>query len=216
MFRNHNTQITAVVLAVLIGLSLFSGGVAAADDGYLGGFAEPADDGPSWLPFDVPSGAQIAETVSGMSDRAKHRIMGPESTAAESATAVQEEYNDHSTAYETYVNHRVTADTDHDVVELTLTLDDTSETVYWVADVNSTDDTFENTSIVDNTDRTVDQTVALDGIAAENAADELTRFHDDYVVDNTTPKRGDGYLTGLGARYAGHAQSSLIDIKEDV
>lgn len=217
MINKRYTHAVAVFVALLvIASTVFTGAaVATGDDGYFGGFVEDPDaSDDSFLPFDTPTGAQVWAVVDGFQTRALHAVSGGSgASAADAADDVQAEYNIHTAEYEQYLNDRVTADSNHDVVAVTFTLDDKSDTVYWVADVNSTDDSFENTSVVDSTDRTVDQTMELHGLGAENAAKELSGFHDDYVTENKTPQRGSGYLTGLGAKYAGDIDTTLIEIQ---
>lgn len=135
-------------------------------------------------------------------------------TAASCAEDIQTELNSNNQTYETYVNNRINASTDRNVVKVTCKyeadgglLDETMETesVYVVADV--TNGSYSNMTVVDSTNRSVDERVVLTGLAVQQLPDDLKAFTDDYAAKGKTP--GKGYERMMAAKYAGHVEGTF-------
>lgn len=151
----------------------------------------------------------VAKALSEVSDvysvaRSFATGIGDDTTATEAADAAQTEFNDHSSAYDTYVNQRTNASTSADVLKVTFDLEAT-DTRYVVADVNGSD--YENVSMVTSTDRQVDESCTLSGSAARSAADELEQFHEEYVKPGENPTAT--YLAMMNAQYSGVTNCSF-------
>ena len=196
MIRNALT----IALAVLL--------VAQAAVGPAAGQSES---GPLDSAFSAAEESTVLNSLEGLRDgifgRISDSVAGAtdDRTAADMATDLQTEYNDNSAAYERWMNNRTTADTSLDVLELTISQDDSSETLYLTADV--VDGSYTNTTMRNSTDRTVDESCELEGNAARNAADELGEFREDFVTEDTNVTND--YLTSMASRYGGNVDCSF-------
>lgn len=144
----------------------------------------------------------------------------PARNPSECAGDISSEVNNHSAAYEEYINKRVAASNNTDVIEVRCRYAEngelTTSTVYIVADVANGE--YQNLSAVSSTNRTVDETVVLTGKATEEMPDELVTFREDYVATNTTPPKS--YEPKLGSKYASYVHGTpsflppLSDLEE--
>jgi len=189
----------AAILAVLL--------VAHA----VGPVAGQSDSGPLDSAFSAAEESTVLNSLEGLRDGIMGRISDSvagatdDRTAADMAVDLQTEYNDNSDAYEGWMNNRTTADTSLDVLELTISQDDQSETLYLTADV--VDGSYTNTTMQNSTDRTVDESCELEGNAARNAADELGEFREDFVATDGNVTAD--YLSSMGTRYGGNVDCSF-------
>lgn len=186
-----------ILLALVVVLATVPGGVAAQDDGFLSGFGDDEDDG------GVLDTALAA--ASGLADRARMAVANvgaEETTAGDDAQAAQEAFNDRSGEFLDYANERTTASTEWDVIAVTFEREDSdSATVYLVATVNDSTDNYTSAEVVDDTNRTVDKELTLRDYASKHAADEVDRFHEQFVDPNESVTRA--YLSRMASKYAG-------------
>lgn len=191
--------LTFVLVAALVAQATVAPAAAQSDDGPLGGMFDAAADS---------EGLNALEAIrDGLLGRATDAWAGvtSEKTASDYATALQAEFNNNSAEYQSWANNHTTADTSLDVLEVTVTQDGESETLYLTADV--VDGAYRNASIVATTDREPDESCELEGNAARNAADELSEFRERFIAggENVT----NGYLTSMGSRYGGNVDCSF-------
>jgi len=173
--------------------------------------AAQSDSGPIDGMFAAAEESTVLNTLEGLRDgflgRASDAVAGAtdDRTASDMAADLQTEFNDNSASYESWANNRTTADTSLDVLELTVTQDDSSETLYLTSDV--VDGDYTNTTMRNSTDRTVDESCEIEGNAARNAADELGDFREDVVgADGNVTN---DYLASMGSRYGGNVDCSF-------
>ncbi|RLM32618.1 hypothetical protein [Haloarcula sp. Atlit-120R] len=190
----------ALLLATLLVVQASVAPVAAqSDEGAIDGMFSAAEE------------STVLNTLEGIRDGVLGRISDgvagatDDRTAGDMAADLQTEYNDNSAAYESWSNNRTTADTSLDVLELTISQDDESETLYLTSDV--VDGSYTNTTMRNSTDRTVDESCEIEGNAARNAADELGEFREDYVADDGNVTTD--YLASMGSRYGSNVDCSF-------
>ncbi|MEF8856880.1 MAG: hypothetical protein V5A16_05600 [Haloplanus sp.] len=211
------SRLTHTTLAVLLVVALVAGAAAPAA-------ATHNDDSDDNSAFDALFGgeddegglataASVANGVRGFVEggvqrtRWKLPLFAPEtSSAAESANATMAEFNDHSADYVAYANARNVSG--GEVVAITFEQNGETETIYLVANYNHSSDEYESAEMVADTDRSVDETVTLDDMAAENAPDELDRFHSEFAEPNedVTPR----YTGEMASKYRSDVSSSLL------
>lgn len=166
----------------------------------------------------------FAETISAAAGgwaSSNSPFSGADRTPSECASDIKTEINDNSATYETYINDRVNASTDRDVVRVECTLetrdglstDVVTETIYLTADVNTSDDSYENISAVDTTDRTVDHTVTLSGAATTDGPDDLVEFREEYAEENETPPQQ--YQARIGGKYSGDVTGTFAFLPDE-
>lgn len=188
---SRHLALVILLVAVLVAVPA----AAQTDDGPIIDLIDGEDDG-------------ILAGIEGFLDGIIARFTDPaaDRSASEAADDLRSEFNAHNDSLETWVNDRTTADTDANVLELTLDPEgDGDETVYLVADVNGSD--YENATLTTSTDRSVDESCTLEDAAAANAADELDAFHNRFVTEDrdVTPR----YRSRLKGQYAGDVSCSF-------
>jgi ribosomal protein S6 len=176
--------------------SVFGDVVSVEDD-------ESADDG--MLTSVRRAASRIAGAASGTLARLTDR--GTDQTASEAADSAQSEFNANNQTIQSYINARATASEDADVLKLTFEIDDESATRYVVADVNGTDGSYENASMVVSTSREVDESCTLEEQAADNAADELGTFVEEFASEDENLSAG--YQGRMASQYAGEVDCSF-------
>lgn len=191
-------------LAVVLGVLL----VAQASVAPVAG---QSDSGPLDSAFSAAEESTALNTLEGLRDG----ILGwgtdvvagatDDRTAADMATDLQTEFNSNSGDYEAWMNNRTTAEMSLDVLEVTISQDGESETLYLTADV--VDGSYTNTTMQNSTDRTADESCELAGNAARNAAGELGEFREDFVATDGNVTAD--YLTSMGTRYGGNVDCSF-------
>ncbi|NLV14363.1 hypothetical protein [Haloarcula argentinensis] len=192
-------RVLTVVLAVLLVTQASVVPVAAQSEGPVDGMFSAAEE------------STLLNTLEGIRDGVLGRISDgvagatDDRTAADMAADLQTEFNSNAGTYESWANNRTTASTSLDVLELTVTQDDESETLYLTSDV--VDGDYTNTTMRNSTDRTVDESCELEGNAARNAADELAEFHEDYVATDGNVTAD--YLSSMASRYGGNVDCSF-------
>ena len=207
-----------IVVAIVLAAAIVPGAVAAQtdsddEDGLLGDLV-----GKMQSVAENPTDAARAAVgyAKGLYANAAYRnpFRDAKRTPEQSATDVQTEFNEHNETYLTYINERVTASSDRNVIELKFTLEsdggDSTETRYryLVADVNETSGDYENATIVSTEpDREVDHTVELSGLATEELPDDLVTFREEYAAENETPPGS--YSRELASKYAGHVHGTF-------
>lgn len=139
------------------------------------------------------------------------------------AADIQSEINQNNGTYETYINDRVNASTDQDVVAIHCSrgsdeiFNDSmvTKTVYLTADVNTSGDsyTYENMSVVDDTSRTVDEDITLTGTAATDGPDDLAKTRKEYLAENETPPRS--YRARMAGKYDGDVTGTFGFLPND-
>lgn len=192
-------QIATTAFAVLLVVGLVGAAVAPAaathndtDDGGLTDALSPAEEGNA---FDTVKGA-----VKGYAARVSYKISSfrNDTPAAEnSKQAALEEFNQNSANYVSYLNDRDVHN--GEVVEIEFKQSGETATMYIVGDFNETTDQYDSAEAVNTTDRTVDHEITLRGMAADNAADELERFNDEFAEpgDDLT----NSYVSEMAAKY---------------
>lgn len=128
-----------------------------------------------------------------------------EQTADQEIATVANYYNAHNATLEAYVNNRTTLEQNH-TIKLSLHIADTTATRYLEADVASGNVT--SSRIVTSTDRTVTDRADLCGLAAEQAAEELEAFHDDYAAPGEDVDLE--YLAKLRGKYGSDVDTTLV------
>lgn len=151
----------------------------------------------------------ILGAASGFYARAQNMFQAraDDQTPAEHAADTKQVFNDNNETLLTYVNDRSTASTDADVVALRFTEEDeTSETIYLVADVNNS--TYQSAQMVNSTDRTVDEECTLEDSATRNADEELDTFVTEFATgnENTTSR----YRSRMVTEYSGKVSCTFI------
>ncbi|MWG36238.1 hypothetical protein [Halomarina oriensis] len=141
----------------------------------------------------------------------------PVRTDAECAEDIHHELNQHSAAYTTYVNDRITASESRDVLRITCRLGENETSVIATADVVERDGqlVYENFEVQQPsaTERVVDEEIVLTGLATEELPDDLEAFTDEYVEANETPERT--YAARKGAQYNGFVYGTFDFLESD-
>ena len=198
----QTTIFVAIVLAVAIATAGFAFATAPAaashEDGDTGAFDalfEEEDDG-------------LIETVSAAASGLYERVsyaapFGDDPDDAEaSAEAAMEAFNENSEDFVEYANDRDANGVE--TVAVTFIQDDEEATVVLVAEYNETDHAYDSAEVVTaeeyggDVDET-DEYVEVEGMAADNAADEIDRFHDEFAVDNENVTTS--YMTEMATKY---------------
>lgn len=215
--RDTIHRVATIGLSLALVLALVAATPAAAqseDDGLgdalLGAAVDVVEDPTEAAASFAAWGEGIVANVGGS-------IGDPDRTAGECADDLQAEINDHNATYEQYVNDRLSASTDRDVLRIDCQVEQddetTTETVYVVANV--TDDGYTNARAVETTERVVDHRIVLTGIAAEDAPDDLATFREKYAAEDETPPAS--FKGRLKGKYLGHVEGTfgfLPDIEE--
>lgn len=196
----------ALVAMLLVGAgTLAVVPTAAADDHGLirGPIDRLQDSGVAFSEDPIEAAQQTAAAVSAWAQGAATRVTGvgasdESETVAETSADLRAVVNDNSASFERYVNARVDATADRDVVAVTLD-GDTENTTYVTADVQN--ESYTNLSAVGTTDRDVDVECTLSGDLATRADDELERFHSEFVSDDENVSAA--FVSRMGARYDG-------------
>lgn len=190
----------AILFAVLLTVGFTAATVAPAAATHNGGEesgitdAFTASDGG---PLDALQGS-----ISGLTARFSYwagGLTGERPAAAESRDEAIQTFNQYNDSYVRYLNARDVHN--GDVVEIRFKQNDEVATAYIVAEFNETSGDYESAQAVNSTSRAVDHKVTLRGMAADNAADELERFHDEFASENrdVTTK----YISEMASKYKG-------------
>jgi hypothetical protein len=119
-------------------------------------------------------------------------------TVAQTAANIRTLVNDNSQSYAAYLNSRLNATTERDVLAVTLD-GDTKNTTYVTSRVQN--GSYTNLSAVETTDRTVDVECTLSGDLATRADDELERFYEEFVTTDQNVSMA--FVSRMGTRYDG-------------
>jgi hypothetical protein len=153
---------------------------------------------------------QFRASVAGSFDRITSDVS--ETTASTVATETTDVFNSNASTLVSYANNQITDGVDKttiDTLRVKFTKAGDAERRFIVVGVDQEANDFTTASMVESTDREIDEWVHLEALAADNAADELESFVDEYAAEN---KPIDAELKGrLAGRYAPDVKSSLID-----
>lgn len=192
MTRPIASALTALLVVALVASTAVA--PVAADHGEEADTAFSNDE-TNWL--DMAKGA-----ASGISERVSYTVsslFGGETQAADDSRddAIQT-FNQYNTTFVDYLNARGIHD--GEVVKVTFVQNGERSTAFIVADYNTTSEEYDSAEAVKSTDRSVDHKIRLQGMAADNADDELERFHDDFAEPDTdiTTK----YASEMASKYA--------------
>jgi hypothetical protein len=152
----------------------------------------------------------ISGFAAGSLERARYQYSPFRSAPDDAETSANEmmtAFNERTDSFVDYANARDVSG--GEVVAITFEQSGDSETVYLVADYNTTSEAYDSAAMVNSTDRAVDETVTVSGMAADNAADELVAFHDEFVEPGKDPSPK--WLSEQWTKYNEDLESSLID-----
>ena len=198
----QTTIFVAIILAVAIGTAGFAFATAPAaasheddDTGAFDALFDEEDDG-------------LIETVraaaSGLYERVTYATpFGDDPDDAEAnAEAAMEAFNENSEDFVEYANERDVNGVE--TVAVTFVQGDEEATVVLVAEYNETAHAYDSAEVVtaEDYDGDVDETdeyVEVEGMAADNAADEIDRFHDEYAADGDNVTTS--YMTEMATKY---------------
>lgn len=199
MHQTHSNRFVTTVIAVLLVAGLVGTAIVPAaathddtDDGGVADALSPTDEG---TPIDTVRGA-----ATGYLARAGYfvsSLRGDPPAAEDSKQDALETFNQYSGNYVSYLNDRDVHN--GEVVEVTFRQNDETATMYIVGTYNDTSESYESAEAVNDTDRAVDHEIVLRGMAAENAADELERFNDEFA--STTDDLTNRYVSEMAAKY---------------
>lgn len=200
------TKTLGVLVTALLVFSLFAPApVAAADDcGILSDLFGQCDDA-----NDDGILATTLGAADGWLDRASYSVFGGDDdlTAQKQADAVATTFNNNNDTLVNYTNKRVTATDEYDVIRLEFVdADGDKASKYLVSTVSNGSVT--SAEMVDSTDRTIDSYVRLEGLAFDEADNELDAFVTTYAEQDETPKRS--YLAQKYTKYNGDLEGTLL------
>jgi hypothetical protein len=206
-------DLAVALVAICVGgaaILTFAAPVAADDHGIVYGPVDALQDNgvdvsDSPLGFAEQSVAATIASVRGGLARLSSEDDGQ--SVAEAADTLRTNINDNSGEYESYINARVDATEDRDVLAVTLD-GDSENTTYVTADV--TNGSYTNLTATGSTDRTVDVECTLSGDLATRADDELERFHEEFVT--TDEDVSGAFVSRMGTRYDGSLRELCTEV----
>lgn len=199
----HRRTLSSVTAALLVIAAIAGAPLAvSADDGggALDGFLEDdEDDGVDWSATAqgvLNKNLWQASQYLSISDTEED-----EQEAERDRADLQEAFNANNESIEAYANDRFGGnETEWDVIAVEHVRGEGDATHYLVADVEN--DSFANARMVNDTERDIDHRVTLRGYASDSAHDELDRFVEEYVANDSDVTTA--YTTRLAAEYSGY------------
>jgi len=206
-------DLAVALVAILVGgaaILTFAAPAAADDHGIVYGPVDALQDSGVNVSDSPLEAAQ--QTVAALQAGASGYIArvssdGGDESVAETADALRADINDNSGDYEAYINSRVDASTERDVLAVTLD-GDAENTTYVTADVQN--GSYTNLAAVGSTDRTVDVECTLSGDLATRADDELQRFREEFVASDEDVSAA--FVSRMTARYDGSLRELCTEV----
>lgn len=121
---------------------------------------------------------------------------------------------DGAVTWSEYLNSRVTADEDVQIVQVDMHMDGESETRYIIADYNTTDSTYDSVTAVSTTDRDVDRSVTLCGMAADQASEEVDAVVDGFISSDSMLTIDE--ISRLNSQYGDHVAGDIDGLSDEI
>ncbi|ELZ40641.1 hypothetical protein C471_07656 [Halorubrum saccharovorum DSM 1137] len=121
---------------------------------------------------------------------------------------------DGAVTWSEYLNSRVTADQDVQVIEVDMHMDGESATRYIIADYNTTDSTYNSVTAVQGTDRSVDRSVTLCGMAADQASEEVEAVVDGFISSDSMLTIDE--VSRLNSQYGDHVAGDIDGLNDEI
>jgi hypothetical protein len=145
--------------------------------------------------------AGLAGRISGAINARLAWLSGDETTSSDACGNLQAEFNSHNTTITDWANARTNATTGLDTLAITCDTSDETATVYLTAEVDTTSGNYTNAQVVDATDREPDAECRLEEDSADNAADELATFVEEFAAPGEDVT--ESFTQRLAAQYTG-------------